>query len=54
MIKSLLFFYPTSVPLLIEVYHRDAQAKDVLLGVARVTLGQVFSAEKLHAAVSIT
>ncbi|XP_046857009.1 centrosomal protein of 120 kDa-like isoform X1 [Xenia sp. Carnegie-2017] len=39
-----------SVPLLIEVYHRDAQAKDVLLGIARVTLGQVFSAEKLHAA----
>ncbi|CAB4003314.1 centrosomal of 120 kDa isoform X2, partial [Paramuricea clavata] len=40
----------SSVPLVIEVWHRDPLTKDVLLGVARVTLGHVFAAKKLKAA----
>ena len=42
-----------SVPLVIEVWHSDPVTKDVLLGVARVTLGHVFAAKKLKAAVSL-
>ena len=40
----------SSVPLVIEVWHRDPLTKDALLGVARVTLGHVFAAKKLKAA----
>lgn len=38
------------VPLVVEVWHRDPLTKDVLLGVASVTLGHVFAAKKLKAA----
>ena len=40
------------VPLIIEVWHRDPLTKDVLLGVASVTLAHVFAAKKLKAMVS--
>ncbi|XP_028399119.1 centrosomal protein of 120 kDa-like isoform X2 [Dendronephthya gigantea] len=40
----------SSVPLVIEIWHRDPVTKDVLLGVSRVTLGHVFAAKKLKAA----
>ena len=40
------------VPLIIEIWHRDPLTKDVLLGVASVTLAHVFAAKKLKAMVS--
>lgn len=48
--KKLSFVFPR-VPLVIEVWHRDPFTKDVMIGVATVTLAHVFAAKKLKAAV---
>ncbi|XP_072038302.1 centrosomal protein of 120 kDa-like isoform X3 [Amphiura filiformis] len=38
------------VPLLVEVWHRDSYSKDVLLGIARVSLAGILQAEKARVA----
>ena len=42
------------MPLLVEVWHRDAYSKDILLGIARVSLAGILGAEKARVAVSIS
>lgn len=34
------------IPLLVELWHKDKMSKDLLLGIARVQLSNVLSAEK--------
>lgn len=42
-LKSLLCF---RLPLLVELWHKDKTAKDLLLGVARLQLSNVLASEK--------
>lgn len=36
------------IPLMVEVWHRDANRKDALLGICEVNLSTVFGSEKAH------